>query len=151
MSSPNQQGTTVHEKDSEVALNVDIEEQSHESIETPEKFADESNEAYSVESLGSEEFEKSRGVRRIENVKTMMFTAKNGKTIMVTFCFTLLVIAFVYSLDASITDNYAVPATSSFSRLSMISNVRFALLFHEEQVIAQEVRLYIGQIIKQTD
>ncbi|PSK35117.1 hypothetical protein C7M61_004779 [Candidozyma pseudohaemuli] len=126
MSSPTPQDITVHEKDSEVALNVDIEEQSHESKDTPEKLADDSNEVYSVESSGSEEFEKSRGVRRIENVKTMMLTAKNGKTIMVTFCFTLLVIAFVYSLDASTTDNYAVPATSSFSRHSMISSVNIA-------------------------
>ncbi|RLV86840.1 Siderophore iron transporter 3 [Meyerozyma sp. JA9] len=87
---------------------------------------DDPNGLHLVTSETSLEFEKSRGVRRIENVRTMMRTAKNGKTIMITFCICLLVIAWVYSLDASTTSNYAVPATSSFSRHSMISSVNIA-------------------------
>lgn len=79
-----------------------------------------------ITSNTSVEFEKSRGVRRIENVRTMMLTAKNGKTVMVTFCTCLLIIAFVYSLDASTTSSYAVYAASSFNRHSMISSVNIA-------------------------
>lgn len=86
------------------------------------------NEIHLVISETPVEFEKSRGVRRIENVRTMMRTAKNGKFVMITFVTCLLIIAWVYSLDASTTYNYAVPATSSFSRHSMISSVNVATL-----------------------
>ncbi|KAK8443401.1 hypothetical protein ACI3LY_003348 [Candidozyma auris] len=85
-----------------------------------------SKELHLVTSEDSVEFEKSRGVRRIENVRTMMLTAKNGKSIMVTFIVCLLIIAWVYSLDSSTTSSYAVPATSSFNRHSMISSVNIA-------------------------
>lgn len=87
-----------------------------------------SKELHLVTSEDSVEFEKSRGVRRIENVRTMMLTAKNGKLIMVTFIVCLLIIAWVYSLDSSTTSSYAVPATSSFNRHSMISSVNIASL-----------------------
>lgn len=87
-----------------------------------------SNEIHLVNSETQVEYEKSRGVRRIENVRTMMRTAKNGKFIMITFCVCLLIIAWVYSLDASTTSNYIVTATSSFSRHSMISSVNVATL-----------------------
>lgn len=89
---------------------------------------DDPNELHLITSETKLEYEKSRGVRRIENVKIMMQTAKNGKTVMITFCVCLLVIAWVYSLDASTTFNYDVPATSSFSRHSMISSVNIASL-----------------------
>ncbi|GBL47780.1 hypothetical_protein [Candidozyma auris] len=85
-----------------------------------------SKELHLVTSEDSVEFETSRGVRRIENVRTMMLTAKNGKSIMVTFIVCLLIIAWVYSLDSSTTSSYAVPATSSFNRHSMISSVNIA-------------------------
>lgn len=87
-----------------------------------------SKELHLVTSEDSVEFETSRGVRRIENVRTMMLTAKNGKLIMVTFIVCLLIIAWVYSLDSSTTSSYAVPATSSFNRHSMISSVNIASL-----------------------
>lgn len=87
-----------------------------------------SNEIHLVNSETQVEYEKSRGVRRIENVRTMMRTAKNGEFIMITFCVCLLIIAWVYSLDASTTSNYIVTATSSFSRHSMISSVNVATL-----------------------
>ncbi|CUM67100.1 uncharacterized protein PRCAT00004789001 [Priceomyces carsonii] len=87
-----------------------------------------SNELQVLNSQVSTEFEKSRGVRRIENVRTMMYTAKNGRLVIVSFCTCLLVIAWVYSLDASTTYNYAIPAASSFSRHSMISTVNIASL-----------------------
>lgn len=87
-----------------------------------------SNEIHLVNSESQVEYGKQRVVRRIENVRTMMRTAKNGKFIMITFRVCLLVIAWVYSLDASTTSNYVVPASSSFSRHSMISNVNVASL-----------------------
>lgn len=57
-----------------------------------------------------------------------MKTAKKGKFIMITFCVRLLIIVWVYSLDASTTSHYIVPATSSFSRNFMITSVNVVSL-----------------------
>ncbi|PSK36544.1 hypothetical protein C7M61_004017 [Candidozyma pseudohaemuli] len=114
----------------DATVNGDIEEQTEKVDLHPENDAEvsdaSSNDIRIVTSSTSMEYEKSRGVRRIENVRTMMLTAKNGKSIMVIFCTCLLIIAWVYSLDASTTASYAVPATSSFNRHSMISSVNVA-------------------------
>lgn len=130
MSSPVDQVSLDEEKKANVAVADGVEEQTEvlNDEKDPQASDSSSNDIRLVSSNTSLEFEKSRGVRRIENVRTMMLTAKNGKSIMITFCTCLLIIAWVYSLDASTTSNYAVPATSSFNRHSMISSVNIASL-----------------------
>ena len=96
--------------------------------ENAQNASESETELHLVSSDTSTEYVKSRGVRRIENVKVMMSSAKNGKIITIAFCTCLLVIAWVLSLDGSTTSNYSVPATSSFSRHSMISTVNIATL-----------------------
>lgn len=95
-----------------------VEKLHHESVS-------ESKEIYLLDSNISTEFEKSRGVRRIENVKSMM-QSDEGKKVTIVFWTCLVVIAWVYSLDSSTTYNYAIPAASNFSRHSMISTVNIA-------------------------
>lgn len=85
-----------------------------------------SRQIHLVDSNTSTEYQKSRGVKRIENVKALMSSAEHGKSITIAFCTCLLVIAWIYSLDSSTTSNYAVPAASNFSRHSMISTVNIA-------------------------
>lgn len=84
---------------------------------------DESQELRILSSNTSTEYVKSRGVKRIENVKLLMSKSR-GTTIGFWVC--LMVVAWVFSLDASTTGNYAIPATSSFSRHSMIASVNVA-------------------------
>lgn len=77
--------------------------------------------------LKNDLFQKSRGVRRIENVRDMIYNDKNGKSLMVGFCVCLLILAWVYALDGTTTYNYTIPATSTFSRHSMLSTVNIAV------------------------
>lgn len=84
------------------------------------------NEIHLLNSNTETEYKKSRGVKRIENVKIMMSSAEHGKAITIAFCTCLLVIAWIGSLDSSTTPNYAIPAASNFSRHSMISTVDIA-------------------------
>lgn len=73
-----------------------------------------------------QEIEKSRGVRRIENVKLAMEDTKFGTTMKWMFGISILVCAWVYSLDSSTTYNYSVYATSQFNNHSMISTLGIA-------------------------
>lgn len=92
-----------------------------------EKHEDlESNELHLVTSNTSTEFVKTRGVRRIENVKILMDDAIKGRTVQITFFVCLLVICWVRALDSSTTYSYDVPATSSYNRHSMVSTVGIA-------------------------
>lgn len=132
MSAEKGQNTLEESIEPTVAITGDIENKGEKTPSVTDVFAKDSdgdsNELKLIDSKQSTEFVKSRGVRRIENVRTMMYTAKNGRVVMIAFCTCLLIIAWVYSLDASTTANYAIPATSSFSRHSMISTVNIASL-----------------------
>lgn len=103
-------------------------------VESSEKLQDEREietqhpEEQSERSEKSEPQEpfKSRGVRRIENVKLAMDNTKNGTIMKWVFGLSILVCAWTYSLDTSTTYNYSVPAVSSFNRHSMISTLGIA-------------------------
>lgn len=69
-----------------------------------------------------DEIEKSRRVTRIENVKLAMEDTKFGTTMKWIFGISILVCAWVYSLDSLTTYNYSVYATQ-FNNHSMISTL----------------------------
>lgn len=79
-----------------------------------------------ITSNTSVEFPKSRGVRRIENVRAMMRLSAHGTWIMAGFITCLLIIAIAYTIENSTTPSYQVPAASSFLRHSMISTLGIA-------------------------
>lgn len=112
--------------DHRVSTEEDTDNVGH-SFSDDEKRQDGLSKTHTSESNPPGDFDKSRGVRRIENVRDMIYNDKNGKTLMVVFCGCLLIIAWVYSLDASTTGNYVIPATSNFSRHSMLSTVNIAV------------------------
>ena len=85
-----------------------------------------SEDANSMTSNDSDQVEKTRGVKRIENVKVLLDTDKNGEKISWGLGICILVIAWVYALDSSTTYSYNVPASSSFNRHSMISTLDIA-------------------------
>ncbi|CCH46048.1 Siderophore iron transporter [Wickerhamomyces ciferrii] len=68
----------------------------------------------------------SRGVQRAENVKVLMDTSKQGKWFRISLALSLLICAWVYSLDRSTTSSYSPYATSSFGHHSMISTLKIA-------------------------
>lgn len=100
-----------------------------------------SHDLHLVTSDQSFEYEKSRGVLRIENVKILMDDAAHGKAITIAFCICLLIISWAAALDSSTTYNYQVPATSSFDKHSMISTVGIAT-----SIISSVMRPILGKI-----
>ncbi len=68
----------------------------------------------------------SRGVQRIENIKVLMDTSKKGNLFRILLSVSLLICAWVYSLDSSTTYNYGPYATSSFKHHSMLSTLNIA-------------------------
>lgn len=95
-------------------------------VEFRSKDNESSNELHLLDSNTSTEYLKSRGVKRIENVKTMINNSPKGRSIMIGLCVCLLVVAWAHAFDSSTTYNYSVPATSSFNRHSMISTLSIA-------------------------
>lgn len=84
---------------------------------------------HSITSSSGDDVEKvypSRGVERIENVKETMDNSQRGKTIKTLFFVSILVCAWIYSLDSSTTYNYSPSATSAFGKHSMLSTVSIA-------------------------
>ncbi|CCH46047.1 Siderophore iron transporter [Wickerhamomyces ciferrii] len=68
----------------------------------------------------------SRGVQRAENVKVLMDSTKNGKFFRIIMSISLLICAWVYTLDSSTTYNYGPYATSQFNKHSMLSTLQIA-------------------------
>ncbi|CCH46045.1 Siderophore iron transporter [Wickerhamomyces ciferrii] len=88
--------------------------------ESPESISDDTS-----SSLNQKVYH-SRGVQRAENVKVLMDTSKQGKWFRISLAASLLICAWVYSLDGSTTYNYSPYATSSFGHHSMISTLQIA-------------------------
>lgn len=131
---------SIHSAQQQISNNEDNKSVSdlekHEEVDS-----DSRSELHLVTSNQSFEYEKSRGVIRIENVKILMSDATHGKAITIAFCVCLLVISWVSALDSSTTYNYEVPATSSFDRHSMISTVGIAT-----HIISSVMRPILGKI-----
>lgn len=68
----------------------------------------------------------SRGVRKMDYVKYAMDNTTKGKTLRLTFCASLFILAWALSLDSVTTYNYTVIATSSFGHHAMISTTSVA-------------------------
>lgn len=99
------------------------------SLSENEKRSDidtDSNDLHLITSNTSVEFPKSRGVRRIENVRAMMELSEHGTYIMAGFITCLLVIAIAYTIENSTTPSYQVPAASSFLKHSMVATLGIA-------------------------
>lgn len=103
------------------AQNVDVN-----STDIKSKDIEQEDVSSSTGSFESEKFEKSRGVRRIENVKALLDDSEKRRVVSWTLGIAILVIAWVVVLDSATTLNYSVPASSSFNRHSMLSTLDIA-------------------------
>ncbi|CCH46046.1 Siderophore iron transporter [Wickerhamomyces ciferrii] len=116
-------------KDAVIAGEKEVELHQTTSLDSPHQIHDEKevhDDTTDESSSLNQKVYHSRGVQRAENVKVLMDTSKQGKWFRISLAASLLICAWVYTLDSSTTSNYSPYATSSFGHHSMISTLDIA-------------------------
>ncbi|KAH3684753.1 hypothetical protein WICPIJ_004284 [Wickerhamomyces pijperi] len=93
-----------------------------------DKYVDneEEDSSSTTKAKSSSEIYKSRGVARMEAVKSQMDNTSKGNHLRLTFCALLIICAWVSALDSSTSYSYAPYATSNFGHHSMLGTVEIA-------------------------